>query len=116
MIICGEYTLRNFNKKRDWQPKHFPGSYSLDYKNKQVGVVAGSINRILRIDINPKSCDHGTKFIELLIKEAKRQGYTTFMVEGVIGDTANDKEALEHILREKLGFKQKDEETWVKNF
>lgn len=112
-IKCGKYTLRDWKKDTDWPPEGFTyGSFTLEYKNKQVAAVAGSINSIIKIQTRPTCSGHGTKFIEMMMKEARRREETTFKVQGVIGDTPKDKEVMEHILRN-FGFRQIDEETWV---
>ena len=114
-IRCGKYTLRDWEENEDWSPEMcINATYVLDYENKQVGAVTGSINHIIKIQTKPKGSGHGTKFIRMMMAEAKRHGETTLTVQDVIGDTDTDKGAMEHILT-KLGFKQKDEETWVRD-
>jgi len=114
-IRRGEYTLRDWGRTEDWLPERCGyANYALDYRNKQVGAVAGSINHIYKIQTKPRGSGHGTEFIRMMMNEAKRQGYKLFTVQDAIGDTNADKEAMEHILI-KLGFKKKEGETWVKD-
>jgi hypothetical protein len=89
-------------------------SYVLDYEDKQVGSVTGSINHIIKIQTKPKHSGHGTVLFEMMIDEARRRGETTFTVQDVIGDTEEDKKVMEHILV-KLDFEQKDEVIWVRS-
>jgi len=106
----GEYVLRDW-KNGDCKPNNFPGAFSLDYKGKQVGAVAGSINRVLRIDTNPEDRGHCQMFIKLMMEQAKTELHTCFKMEGVIGDTPDDYRKLIHILS-KLGFTQINDQTW----
>ena len=113
-----KYVLRDW-EEGDWTPKGFPGSYTLVFDGEQVGAIGGAIFDIQRIDVNPKRCGHGTHFIKLMIEVARRrksQGYNVgqkwIMVRGVKGDTPEDKAALEHILKDKLGFEDVGEGTW----
>ena len=112
------YLLRVWQKE-DWKPKSFTlGSYVLVYNETQVGVMAGPIWDIHRIDIEPKGQGHGTEFIKQVVekaREAKRKGYINeewLRVQSVQGDSPKDRAALEHILRDKFGFEREDDTTW----
>ena len=111
-----KYILRRWKQGEDWPPERSSGgTYALDYENKQVGAVFGSsINRIFMIQTNPKGKGHGTRFLQMLMEEARRQGRKEFRVDGVTGHTSEDEEVMKYILT-KLGFQQIDEDTWIKN-
>jgi hypothetical protein len=114
-VVCGKYTLRGWDKGRDWPPRRINvGSFTLECENKQVGAASGSINTLVKIQTDPTDSGHGTVFLKMLMGVAKSAGATRFRAEGVIGDTRGDKEKIEHILR-KLGFNQIDDDTWEKN-
>jgi len=61
-----------------------------------------------RLKQGPKVRIMASNFIKMM-KEAKRRGKTTFRVQG-----AERGKLMEHILRDKLGFKQMKNETWIK--
>jgi len=88
------------------------------FDGKQVGAIGGSILEIQRIDVRPKRRGHGTNFIKLMIRVARERRKFVYnvnqkwiRVQGVADDTPEDKEALEHILRDMFGFEHEGEGT-----
>jgi len=107
LIKCGKYTLRYW-EEGDGGPKNFHCTFVLDYENKQVGAIAGDIDDIWGIETRPQGKGHGTNFIKMMMKEAKCRGKTIFKVQDV------KSAPLERILRDKLGFEQAGNKTWIK--
>ena len=108
MIIDGKYILQK-GRSGDKPASKFIGKigskenipdYVLLYQNDQIGAIHGGASCIFHIEIFDRyQCQgHGTKFIELMEKEAKMLGLDQIEVSPVTVDK------LRHIL-EKRGFK-----------
>jgi hypothetical protein len=90
-------------------PKDVPPNYVLLYEGQQIGAMYISLSSIVQIEIFEPHTEkgHGTKFVEMIEEEAKRQGIKEIIYEPV----TNPK--LGHIL-EKLGYTQESELRYVK--
>ena len=111
------YEFREW-RQGDWSPRNFQGTWVLIYDGEQVGAMAGAIFDVQGIAVKPKGQKHGTEFVRQIIDKAReiegkyKFGTKWIKFEGVIGDSVKDRQALEHILRDKFGFEQVDKETW----
>lgn len=118
MIVDGKYTLRE-GRSGDRPASNFlvVGSenipdYVLLYQNEQIGAVHRGVDFIFFIEIfDPhKGKGHGTKFIEMLEREAKRIG------ESEISAFPVTNERLEHILENKRGWTLVEEKNGDKKY